>query len=190
MDNAWKLPEEIEITGVNYPIRTDYRAILDILMAQTDTELTDQEKAQVMLEILYLHPEQISPENLEEACQKAVEFIDCGIKSDGKPKPRLMDWKQDAPVIVPAINKVIGTEVRAVKYLHWWSFMGAYLEIEESLFSQILSVRQKKLKGKKLEKWEQEFYKANKSLIDLKSKAAPKRSQEEKDAIRELLGLK
>ena len=50
-----------------------------------------------------------------------------------------------------------------MQYLHWWTFLGAYMEIGESLFSQILSVRMKKAKGKKLEDWEREFYKENKT---------------------------
>ena len=46
--------------------------------------------------------------------------------------------------------------------------MGAYLEIYEGLFHQVLMIRQKKAKNKKLEKWEAEFYRNNRKLIDLK----------------------
>lgn len=40
--------------------------------------------------------------------------------------------------------------------------MGAYMEISEGLFHEILLIRQKRMSGKKLEKWEQEFYRKNK----------------------------
>ena len=50
-----------------------------------------------------------------------------------------MDWDQDAPLIVPAINKVLGGEVRAMPYLHWWTFVGAYMEIGEGVFSSVLA---------------------------------------------------
>lgn len=40
-----------------------------------------------------------------------------------------------------------------------------------------------------MEKWEREFYSKNKSLIDLKARTA-ERSDEEKEALRQLFGLK
>ena len=61
------------------------------------------------------------------------------------------------------------------------------MEIGESLFSSVLNIRQKRAKGKKLEKYEQEFYKDNRNLIDLTVKE--KRSEEEMDALRKLFGL-
>lgn len=54
------------------------------------------------------------------------------------------------------------------------------MEIGESLFSQILSVRMKKAKGKKLEDWEREFYKENKTLIDLDVKYSEEELEEQK----------
>ena len=56
----------------------------------------------------------------------------------------LMDWEQDAPIIIPSVNRVLGKEIRALPYLHWWTFMGAYMEIGESLFSQVVSLRKKR----------------------------------------------
>lgn len=125
----------------------------------------------------------------DEAAEKAKEFIDCGIKDDGAHKPRLIDWEQDAPVIVPAINKVCGKDVRSVKYMHWWTFLGYYMEIGECTLATIVSIRDKKRRGKKLEKWEQEYYRNNKKLIDLKTEKV-ERSEEEKKELRKLFGLK
>lgn len=115
------------------------------------------------------------------ACQKAVEFIDYTIPNS-RPKPRTMDWKQDAAIIIPAINKVAGKEVRAAEYLHWWTFMGYFMEIEDGMFSQVLSIRQKKSRGKKLEKWEKEFERNNAELVKLK-KVVSVEQQREKDSI-------
>ena len=100
-----------------------------------------------------------------------------------------MDWNQDAPILIPAINKVAGKEIRSIPYLHWWTFMSLYMEIGEGLYSQVINIRNKKIKGKKLEKWEQEFYRDNKSLVDLKMKRN-ERSEEEKEELRELFGIK
>ena len=97
-----------------------------------------------------------------------------------------MDWEQDAPLIVPAVNKVLGGEIRSMPYLHWWTFLGAYMSIGESLFSEVISIRRKKAKGKKLEKHEQEFYRDNKSLVNMKQRYSEE-EQAEIDRLNEML---
>ena len=194
---AWELPTSLEVGGKEYAIRTDYRVILDILAAMNDPEIfepgmTEDEKkieqTMTMLQILYIDFDSILPKDYQEAAEKAVEFIDCGIEGDDKPKPRTMDWEQDAPIIAPEVSKVAGRDIR-VGETHWWEFFGYYLGIGEGVFNTIVSIREKRRKGKKLEKWEKEFYQNNKSLIDLKSKKI-ERSEEEKEELRRLFGLK
>lgn len=187
--NAWELPTYLSVGGENWKIRTDFRAILDILKFFADPEYEPDEQWEICLDILYEDYANMTYLIRNEAAEKAIEFIDMGIKDDGKRKPHTMDWEQDAAVIIPSVNRVLGKEVRAMEYLHWWTFLGAYMEIGESLFSQIISIRAKRAKGKKLEKWEQEFYKENKDLIDLQVKRM-ERSQEEKDELRALFGFK
>lgn len=191
MASAWEFPTSLNVGGTDYEIRTDYRAVLDLLTALNDKDLEDEDKrieaylkSRVILEIMFPKCDDIPDEYIQEALDKVAEFIDMGIVENSK-KPKMMDWKQDAPILVPAINKVLNTEIRAQKYIHWWTFLGAYMEIGESLFSNIIHIRQKKAKRQKLEKWEQEFYKDNKSLIDFKEKKE-KRSEEEKSAINDL----
>ena len=190
--NVWNFPTSLNIGGVEYEIRTDYRVILDLLMALNDPELSDSDnkmsaymQSRLILEIMFPDWDNIPQEHIQEALDKVAEFIDMGIGDDSK-KPKTMDWEQDAPIIIPAINKVLNKEIRAEKYLHWWTFLGAYMEIGEGLFSNVIHIRQKKAKGKKLEKWEQEFYKENKSLIDFQHKE--KRSNEEKEMLRDYFG--
>lgn len=188
MDNYWELPKSITLDGINYKIRTDFRDIINILVAFNDNDLTNTEKAQVMLEIFYIDYDKIPFEFIEEAIEKAIEFIDCGIANEGRQKKKLMDWKQDAPVIASAVNKVVGYEIRSAAYVHWWTFMGAYLEVGDGLFAQIVNIRNKKIRGKRLEKWEQTFYRENKALIDFKVKN--ERSNEELKELRQLFGYK
>lgn len=193
---AWELPTSLEVGGKEYAIRTDYRVILDILAAMNDPEIFDpgmteeekkMEQSMTMLQILYIDFDSMPPKDWQEAMKKAVDFIDCGIKGDDKPKPRTMDWEQDAPIIAPEISKIAGRDIR-IGETHWWEFFGYYLGIGEGVFNTIVSIREKKRKGKKLEKWEQEFYRNNKSLVDLKIKKA-ERSEEEKEELRKLLGF-
>lgn len=166
-----RLPVSLSVGGADWKIRTDYRDILVIMEAYSDPELSDREKVWIMLNILYEDWDQIPDESQIEAMERAIWFLDCGQEEDNKKPPRkLMDWEQDEPILFPAINKVAGREVRALEYMHWWTFCGYFMEIEEGTFSMVLGIRQKLAKGKKLEKWEQEFYRVNKAMCDLKTK--------------------
>lgn len=49
----YTLPKTVFVGGREYSIRSDYRAILDICEALTDPELSNEEKADVMLYIFY-----------------------------------------------------------------------------------------------------------------------------------------
>ena len=80
-----------------------------------------------------------------------------------------MDWAFDFPRIVAPVNRVMGRDIRSLEYLHWWSFLSAYMEIGDCLFSQIVAIRSKKAKHQKLDKSDQAFYKANRQIIDLKN---------------------
>lgn len=186
--SAWELPSSLCVGGSEWTIRSDFRAVLDILKYFADPEYKE-EAAEICLDILYVNFADMPPALWQKAFEKAIDFIDMGIKDDGKPSPRTMDWEHDAPVIIPAVNNVLKTEIRSSAPLHWWTFLGAYMEIRESLFSQIVDIRQKKASGKKLEKWEQEFCRANKNLIDLPEKRE-KRSEEEASALRAFFGYK
>lgn len=188
--SAWDLPVSLEIGGTGFSIRTDFRDILYILECFNNPNYLDEAKQLIMLEVLYKDYKDIPVERYEEALTKAKEFIDMGMAEDkNKRKPTLMDWEQDAPLIIPGINKVLGQEVRSLPYLHWWTFLSAYMEIGEGIFSSVINIRQKKSKGKKLEKYEQEFYKENKHIIDLKRKESDE-EKEAKDEVRKLLGIK
>lgn len=184
-----ELPTSLEINGRKFAIRTDYRDILNILCAFQDPELEAVEKMYCCMYILYKNFDGIKPEDYEEAYRQAVWFLDCGDDPDstGKKSPRVMDWEQDEKILFPAINAVAGFEVRARKYIHWWTFMGYFMEIHEGTFSEVLSLRQKKAKGKKLEKWEREFWSNNKDMCILKKRIS-KAEQEEKDRLNKLLG--
>jgi hypothetical protein len=53
-------------------------------------------------------------------------------------------------------------------YLHWWTFLGAYMEIGECYFQQVVGIRSKKANGKRLDKSDEEFYRKHKADVDLR----------------------
>ena len=111
-----------------------------------------------------------------EAIKAASEFIECRLSND-KPSPKVVNWEKDEQLIFPAINKAAGMEVRAVPFLHWWTFLGYFQAIDrDDLWGMVLTIRQKRAKGKKLEKYEKEFLTANRELCSveyLKDKQTP-----------------
>lgn len=183
-----ELPRQLSVGGKSYTIRTDFRDILKIISAFSDPDLEDEEKVYICLVILYEDFDAIQPKDYEAAFQAAINFIDQGAGEENPKKaPRVMDWEQDENIMFPAINKVAGFETRSAEYLHWWTFIGYYMEITEGVFSNVLSIRLKKANGKKLEKWEQEFWSSNKAICALKKKLSAE-EQAERDRINALLG--
>lgn len=164
-----QLPRALEINGAEYEINTDYRNILQIFAAFNDEDLTPQEKVYICMRRLFADLSKLPREDFEEGYTEALRFIECNDygKKD-KPSPKVVNWEKDEQLIFPAINKVAGTEVRAVPYMHWWTFLGYFQAIDrEDIWGFILTIRQKKAQHKPLAKHEKEFYNANRALCDV-----------------------
>lgn len=167
----YDLPKSVEIDGKKYKIRTDFRVILEIIEMLNDPELTDIEKSTLVLTMFYID----EPPNCTESIVKCFEFMDMGQKHNAN-SPRLMDWQYDYQYIIAPVNRVLGYEARNVEYnpadnsggLHWWTFLAAYLEIGgDCVFSNVIGIRDKLARGKKLEKSEREWMRKNPELIKL-----------------------
>ncbi len=160
------LPKSLEIDGTNYEINSDFRAVLGIFQAFNDDELDDDLKAYVCINKLFLHPKSIPPRALQEAVNKAFWFCNGGDMPKSEPsRIKTFDWEHDEAIIFPAVNKAAGCEVRALPYMHWWTFLGYFGELGEGLFSTVMNIRHKRAEGKKLDKWEREFLRKHKELI-------------------------
>lgn len=164
--NGYDLPTSLTIRGVEYRIRSGWRAVMDIFSALSDPEFDDEMKSMAMIRILYPDWRSIPFDALLEAAEKACDFLDCGYGSDKKAGPKTIDWTQDASLIVQAVNQSANVEIRENPDIHWWTFFGWFMSTEERLFSTVVNIRNKRASGKKLEKWEQEFLRKNRSLIE------------------------
>ena len=178
----WDLPIAVEINGRQHPIRNkcDYRVVLDVICALNDSELTDDEKVKCALFIFYEDVSQI--DDFDTAIKEMFRIINGGEEQEEnhEQKPQLMDWEHDFPQLAPPISRVLGYDVRTPdKFTHWYSFLGGYQEIGECAFATLVSIRSKRAKGKKLEKWEQEFYQEHRKMVDLPKKL----TQEEQDFL-------
>ena len=174
----YSLPKSLPVGGVAHEIGSDYRVILDICIALNDPELSDRQKAYVALRFFYPQYAKIPPAHHEEALKQCFWFIDGGEATTQPTGPRLISWEQDVKLIVAPVNRILGKEVRELEYLHWWSFLSAYYEIGDCLFNQIVGIRSKKAKGQKLDKGEQEFYRNNRDLVDIKTTFSKRENDE------------
>lgn len=98
-----------------------------------------------------------------------------------------MDWEQDAALIAPAVDKVLGYSCRRCGYLHWWEFLGAFHGIGDGLFAQVVNIRNKRARGKMLDKSEQEFARENAAVIKIHA-AGSAEDKAEKERLLDLLG--
>jgi hypothetical protein len=167
-----QLPQTLTVCGTEYDIRSDFRNILTIIAAYNDDSLSETEKTLVCLRRMYPDLEQMprNEETFTAALQAAHTFIECKL-SDDRPSPKVVNWEKDEQLIFPAINKVAGTEVRMVEYMHWWTFLGYFMSVDtDGLWGAVLTIRQKKARGKKLEKHEKEFLTQNPELCALETR--------------------
>lgn len=178
--SAYDLPTSLMIGDVEHPIRTGWRVVMDIFAMYNDPDFDNDMKTVGLIKILFPGWKDIPPEDIPEAIEKACAFLDCGQKPDSRYRPRLVDWEDDAPLIIPAINQVADMEVRDNPNIHWWTFFGWYMSIEKSLFSSVLHIRKKQSSGKPMDKWEKDFLKDNKELVSMKKRntAEDKAAQE------------
>lgn len=184
---GWALPTEVTVDGRSYAVHTDYRDILDIIDHLTSADDSEQERWYIAMALFYEDWRSIPKTAWQEAAERMAEFIACG-KGQGKTNvKRELDWQQDAALIVGGVNKVAGCEVRALPYLHWWTFIAYFMNIGDGPLATVVSIRHKLAKGQKLEKWEQQYYRENKDAVDLRPQLT-KEEEAEKRRLLEILG--
>lgn len=165
----------------------DFRIILECFEAINDSELSEDERVLASLLIFYnefsdFDDLMILPQDeLSELITKMFEFINCN-QPEGvgcNTNRKLIDWQGDEQIIVAAVNNVAKTEIRSLDYLHWFTFMGYYLSVGESVLSTVVSIRNKIVKGKKLEDYEKQFKADNPQYFNWNSKSANELAMDE-----------
>lgn len=190
------LPETLTVGDKSYPIRSDYRNILQAFEAFNDPDLETTEKWIVAVYLIFsdfscADDVENAAEvgfDIAEAIKRILWFISGGKeeRKDDRRELPTYDWIQDEQIIFSAVNNVAKKEVREVEYMHWWTFLGYFYEIGEGNFSYIVGIRDKLNKGKKLEKHEKEFLNKNKDMVLIKKKLSQE-EQEQEDEFQALL---
>ena len=127
------LPDALEVSGAPYAIRTDYRCALDALAALNDVELDEREKALCVLCVLYEDPFAAAASDMREALERGLWYLNGGEESGGESRksPRLMDWEQDFPLIVPPVSRVLGRDDKDER--EWYNRNRRLVDLRQAL---------------------------------------------------------
>lgn len=176
----YELPTSIIVKDKEFHITNqgDFRMVLDCFDALNDEEMGEDYQILASLIIFFEEFDDIldvqdNSEYTTELTREMFKFFNCGnteVIGAVTSKP-VIDWASDSQMICSAVNKVANTEIRALEYLHWWTFMGYYMSVGESVLSTVVSIRDKINRGKSLEKWEKEFRRDNPQYFMWKKKS-------------------
>lgn len=140
------LPEALYVNGMEYPIYTDYRAILayDRMLESED------ENEKILCQALNTVFKQV-PRDIEAAITALNWFISCGKEEkQNRPSNRILginnnksfDFEEDDLLIWSAFQSRYGIDLLTIPHLHWWQFRALLDDLgEDNRFSQIMQYR-------------------------------------------------
>lgn len=176
-----QLPSAVEIDGQEWPINTDFRACLRVIMAFEDGDLTTQEKQVVLLENLYPS----LPSNVPEAFRLGIKFLNGGETVDGESEGefslRLYSFEKDASFIFSAFRQTHSIDLETAE-LHWWKFLALFMDLgADTTFCNLVSLR-KRVKTGKASKQELQMYRELKDVIDVSEPVVLTHEEKEQEA--------
>jgi hypothetical protein len=139
------LPDVVVIDGISYPVESDFRTAIRVIMAFEDGTLTAQEKQAIMLANIYPTP----PHDLRGAVEQANWFLNGGKEAGkGDSGPRVYSFAKDGEYIFAAFRQTHGVDLQR-EPLHWWAFLALFMDLgSETTFCQLVSLRKKVKTGK------------------------------------------
>ena len=177
----YTLPEAAVLGGQIFPMNTDFRLCLKLMQYLEDGALPEVLRWKVAVKAFFQQP--VPEELLPEAMEYLAKFLSGGAAQE-KPGPKLLDWQLDAPAVIAGVNRVAGLEVRSLPKLHWWTFLSWFHSMGEGQLSLLVAIRDKLRRGKKLEGYEQEFYRENRAWVRME------KPDPEKEKLKKQLGMK
>ncbi|MBD5515357.1 MAG: hypothetical protein HDR06_12160 [Lachnospiraceae bacterium] len=181
------LPETLTVGDAEYPMRTDYRNVLQVYKAFNDPELETGEAWIVAIYLLFedftcaddVYAAIEDGFDIQEAAAQIGWFLSGGRHRAKDTEKPVFNWEQDEQMIFAAVNAVAGMEVREAEYIHWWTLTGYMSEIGEDTWTYIVGIRDKLNRGKKLTDHESEYYNRNRDLVDIRKPKSREELREE-----------
>lgn len=183
--NAEELSTEIELDGAILYLNTDWRDIRHIIKLLNSTEYPQSTIAEACLKIFIDNFEDIIYK--QNAIAILFDFISIGEKQNNdKPMPKEFDWEIDFSAIISDMNKISKCEdIRALPYMHWFTFVSIFNSIDEGNTSYRIKIRRKIRNHEKLTKDEKEWVSRNPDKAYLNQSLV---SKEEKEKLKKRFG--
>lgn len=164
-------PEQAEVNGKRYEIRTNFRtSILFELMVQDDS-LDERTKLQKALELYY----PVIPDDIGGAIDAALWFYRCGKEETTvqkrmaarRGKNQIYSFKHDAGLIYAAFLLSYGIDLQDIEYMHWWKFRFLFNSLQKDCeFVRAMEYRSVDI-NENMSKEQKDFYKKMKRLYAL-----------------------
>ena len=160
-----ELPLTVSVDGREYAVNTDFRDCLRVIMAFEDSELTPQERQQIILSNLY----PVQPQNILAALEAINTFLNGGeiAETSGDDAPlRLYSFSKDANFIFSAFRQTHNIDLQTAR-LHWYEFLALFMDLgQETTFCQLVGLR-KRIKTGKATKEERQAAREMGEMIDV-----------------------
>lgn len=182
------LPETVKLGGLVYPIDTDFRTWIQLEALLLDEEFTQQEKAGLALELVFLAPVPFFLQG--EALEQIFWFYTGGKKGkmpeaadDEAAGQRIFSYEEDSGYIYAAFLEQYGVDLTSAD-LHWWQFSALLKSLNpDTLFVKIMGYRSMQITAD-MSAAQREFYNKMKKIYALRG---PKDEDEKKAAVENAL---
>lgn len=149
------LIDELTTEWRGYQVNTDYTIGIQMLQAKYDRELTDYEKSDMFVWLMFADEDENGEEYLRDHPQGAelaecVEWFLSGWFHDNPDpdgdKMRTVDYDVDQWRIYADFRQIYGIDLATVQSMHWWMFCGLLWNMPYKLssFLQVVGKRQEK----------------------------------------------
>lgn len=167
-------PLTLDIGGVEYPIKTDYRTWVRFELLMLDDSRDDAFNEALDLVFDGCPP---PPEMDNETVAQMMWFYQCGhpdmpLGGSGAPKQRIYDYAVDDGYIYAAFLQQYSVDLQEEAQLHWWRFYAMFISLGAGCkFVDILGYRSTKI-SKKMSLEERAFYRRMQQMYALPNPTA------------------
>lgn len=164
-------PDQVEVNGRMYEIRTDFRtSVLFEIMMQDDT-LDNREKVRKGLNLYY----PVIPDDVNGAVDTVLWFYRCGREetmvqkrmASRRGKNQVYSFEHDAGLIYAAFLMAYNIDLQDIGYMHWWRFRYLFNSLPKDCeFVRAMEYRSMDISDK-MPKEQKEWYKKMKRLYAL-----------------------
>lgn len=167
-----KLPISIEVDGINYRLKTDFRDWISFELL-LDNKMSSKEKLLAIMKLLIDVPK-LDEEHLIKVVEELIVFYNCGnienesknIKTTKKHK-RIYSFDKDQYFIYADFIRYYNIDLNTVSSIHWWKFRQMFLELPDDSKTKTVMMYRSMIVDSKMPKAHRQFYYKMKQLYAL-----------------------